>query len=310
LNPAEQKALETMKKNPDDFFKDGKKPVRSDLEKIASDTTKSPETREAAQLLLDDPVIFGMLDNAKGHGGNLVKKGNDGAISKEDLYKVANNLNSENKAAPAKPVLSAAPATAADAQILQEMANGAADDPNIKKASGGGLVDFAKGALKVLSMVMEVAKGIADGITGLLPGPLKFIGAAISGGIAVVNDMGIKPGLAMLDGKTAEEAYIEGAKDLAMDAVATVASAVIPGGGAIVAAEAGVKAGATAGAKAAAEAGSKAAATSATRAGATAGAEAGAESATSAAVKEGVKTGVKDQATGAVQDKAVEAAMA
>jgi type III secretion translocon protein HrpF len=278
LNPAEQKTLETMSANPEMFFKDGKKLTRDELAKIANDPAQPPEVRAAAQLLIDDPVVFGMLDSAKGHGGNLIKKGNDGTISKEDLALTTQNLTAENKAAPAKPVLAAAPVTATDAENLQEMANGTADDPNIKKSSGGGLVDFAKGALKILSKVLEVAKGIADAITSLLPGPLKFIGAAISGGIAFVNDMGIKPGAAMLEGKTAKNAYIDGLKDLGMDAAGTVASAVIPGGSAMVAAGAGAKAGATAGAKAAAEAGAKA--------------------------------GAKDQATSAAQDKAVEAAMA
>jgi type III secretion translocon protein HrpF len=307
LNPAEQKALATMAANSGVFFKDGKKLTREELEKIANDPAQPPAVRQTAQLLIDDPVLFGMLDSAKGHGGNLIKKGNDAKISKEDLALATKNLTAENKAAPAKHVLAAAPVTATDVENLQEMANGTADDPNIKKSSGGGLVDFAKGALKVLSKVLEVAKGIADAITSILPGPLKFIGAAISAGIAAVDNYAVKAGAAMLDGMSAGAAFLAGTKEMAMDLLATVVSLVLPGGGGAAIAGAGAKAGATAGAKAAAteaaEQGAKAGATAGVKAGATAGTEAS----TSAAVKEGIKTGVKDEATAAAQDTAVTA---
>jgi type III secretion translocon protein HrpF len=294
LNPKEKKVLDTMSKNPDEFFKDGKKLKREELKTMANDPSKSPEVRKAAQDLVDNPVIFGMLDNAKGHGGNLIKKGNDGAISKDDLKLAQKNLTAENTAAPAKHVASSAPKTAEEIQNLQEMKDGALDDPNEKKATGGALTKIAESAMKVWSKVLDVTKGIVDGITGILPGPLKAIGAAISAGIAVTNDLVLKPVAAMLDGKSAKEAYIEGAKEFGMDAASTVAGAIVPGGGAMLAA--GVKAGAKEGIKVGIKAGSKE------------GAEAISRGEVKAIAKEEAKAAAKDEVKAVVMDKATQAA--
>jgi type III secretion translocon protein HrpF len=255
LNASEKEALETIKNKKNEFFGD-KKLNREELEKIAQDPSKSPDIQKAAKQLLESPVLFGMLDNAStGHGGNATKKANDGVISSKDADAKLNSLTSENTAAEKKPVASSAPQTAEDAQNLQEMTNGVNDQPDIKKSSGGGLADFARSLLKVWSKVLDIAKTIVDAVTSVLPPPFKAMGIAVSAGIAAQNNLVVKPAVAMMEGKSAKEAYTEGAKGLAMDAAGTAASAVIPGGSAIAAgaSKEAIKAGAKEAAKDAAK---------------------------------------------------------
>lgn len=247
LHPDELTAIETVLNNQDVFLKDGDM-TRESLKRLAADESANHDVRKAAQKLLDDPLVFGMLDNAdKGYDAH---KGpvNDGVIWRSDLNAVAAGLTSVNRKAPAEPVPAAkvdpgprvgeteelAQARVALAKKVDEgMASGWADDPDIKIVQPkikSCIEKFAQGLLNVVGKVIDVVKTAVDAIGGLLPPPLSTAVLGIGAGLSAVNNFVIKPCAAVLDGIPAAEAFKQAGKAMAMDLAGTAVS-LIPGGG-------------------------------------------------------------------------------
>jgi type III secretion translocon protein HrpF len=290
LSKDDTKAMDTMLNNKDVFFKDGGKMNRDKLEGIAKDEKQKPEVRDAAKQLLNDPLLYGMLDNGKkGHGTNLVTNNNDGLISSDDVDAAKSKLSEKNTSKAPAPTNAHKPKTAEEAEAAKDMANGMIDDPNIKDKEGGGLKEFGIGLGKGFSKFLDVAKGVLDFVGGLkIPG-ISQIALGASAGVAAANDLGLKPALERTEkGTSVKESELNGAKKFGIDMAATGASALLPGAGAAV--SGGLAAG------------GKAAATSAVEAAGLGGA--------AAAVKGGVASVASAAASGATAAKSLAASAA
>ncbi|WP_186830492.1 HrpF/NolX family T3SS translocon protein [Mitsuaria sp. TWR114] len=85
LRPEERRAVRTIERHADDFF-DGRLFDRDKLRRIAEDPQRPRAHTEAALVLLGDPVLFGLLDNAeRGHKSNAWRSSDDGRIGRNDL---------------------------------------------------------------------------------------------------------------------------------------------------------------------------------------------------------------------------------
>ncbi len=315
LRPGDTKAMDTMLANEDVFFKDGEKMNREKLGAIAKDEKQKPEVREAAAQVLSDPVLYGMLDNAKdGHGTNAVKNNNDSFISKQDVEAAKSKLSETNTADAPKPTGAHKPKTAEEAEAVKDMAAGVADDPNIKDKEGGGLKEFGLKLGKIASKVLDVAKGVMDFVGGLKIPIISQIALGGAAATAAANDNGLKPALDRAEnGTSVKESQEKGAALFGLDMAATAVSAVLPGAGAAVSggAIAGVKAAASGAASAVGIGGGKAAGTAAAAGGAkaagTEAAEAGGKAATTQAAAGGGKAAATEGAEAAGQKGFLEA---
>ncbi|MCX2865589.1 HrpF/NolX family T3SS translocon protein [Paucibacter sp. PLA-PC-4] len=197
LNDVERDTVDRLRQDPTGiFFKNGNL-TREKLGKIVSDEKANPLDRQAAQRLLDDPVLFGRLDNGK-NGSHIrgIKgawlKSDDGQIGRGDLDGFERRL--KDHAVSATPVAgtSRTPATAAAREAISDMAAGTLDQPEIKKAKGGGLRDFVDGALKVGKVIADTASKVADWLgktVNVPPFNLVFKAAAVfNKGIAGAAD--------------------------------------------------------------------------------------------------------------------------
>jgi type III secretion translocon protein HrpF len=237
LSKDDTKAMDTMLNNKDVFFKDGGKMNREKLEGIAKDEKQKPEVRDAAKQLLNDPLLYGMLDNGKkGHGTNAVTNNHDGLISIDDAEAAKSKLSEQNTSKAPAPTNAHKPKTAEDAEAAKDMANGMMDDPNIKDKEGGGLKEFGIGLGKGFSKFLDVTKGVLDFVGGLkIPG-VSWACLGASAGVAAANDLGLKPALERAEkGTSVKESELNGAKKFGIDMAATGASALLPGAGAAVA---------------------------------------------------------------------------
>ncbi len=290
LREGDAKTMDTMLANPDVFFKDGEKTNRDKLGKIAKDEKQNPEVREAANHLLSDPVLYGMLDNGKdGHGTNLVKSNNDNFISKEDIEAAKSKLSETNTSAAPKPVNPHAPKTAEEAEAVKDMARGLEDDPNVKNSEGGGLKKFGVAFGKVFSKILDVAKGVLDFIGGLKIPIISQACQAAGVGIAAVNDNGLKPALDRDEnGTSVKKSQEKGAILFGVDMAATAASAALPGAGAVIT---GAAKGAVSGTKNAIMGAAKAGASEGAEAGGKAGAAAGVKGGANGSFTQSVKSG-------------------
>ena len=158
----ELNTLDTINKNQGAFFGNGDL-TRDKLSSMANDKHLDPKVKQAATQLLNDPLLFGVLNNSitgyKTHhgffnmgGGHTVDSGN---ISNNDFTHFYNNMSSANRTVE-KPVTHT-PKTAADQAAVQDMMAGIDDQPEIKtpKHNGGALMHGLEDALSVYSKVMD-----------------------------------------------------------------------------------------------------------------------------------------------------------
>jgi type III secretion translocon protein HrpF len=198
MSASENKALDTIEKNAKDFF-DGKTFDRSKLQKIISDPASKPDNVEAAKKLLDDPVLFGMLDNAKrGHKSNGWRTSDDGMIGRKDLKAFREKMN--KTPAPDQATTSSA---FNDPSAVNEMRNGQLNQPDVKTVKGGGLKKLVSGAMKVYSTFQKISSEVMGAIAALKI-PLvsqaaaagSMVSNAISGGVDIartaINDGNVK----------------------------------------------------------------------------------------------------------------------
>lgn len=230
LTPDEDKTLKTIDKNRDTFTKDGM--TRDSLQKLVDDPATKPDVKKAAQKMLSDPLIFGMLDNAKsGHGSSLTKSADDGKIANSDLDAFLKNSKTLGKKQPELPPVHTATTPSAK-KAAADMKAGEVDDPDEKRKKGGQFTDFAR---KVGGTLLKIAAGFEHlasialsalskiPIIGEIAAPLAMATEAVAGGLDIAN--------AGLQGKDVKKAAEMAALGIAGAAISIV---VAPGAGAAV----------------------------------------------------------------------------
>ena len=241
----EKDAVDRLTDDPNHVF--GNKITRDSLKKIADDPKADPADRKAAQKFLDDPVIFGKEDNAKNgrdiHGiKKLWQQSDDGTISRDDLKAFQKKLQ-DTKVYTPPTAPAGGPQTAVDAYAANDMLAGEMDQPDQKKAKGGGFKKFLQGALSVLSKIEHgfsvalgaIAKimppglrqlvGLASTATGTISGLEKTGADAIGGGNwkKDLADTGISTAGSLVDAATGTSVggtvagIAQGAVDAKMD---------------------------------------------------------------------------------------------
>jgi type III secretion translocon protein HrpF len=256
LNDDEKTAIDALTSNPEAFSQANGVINRDSLKKLVDDPNTAPDVKTTAQTLLDDPLLFGVLDNArKGHRPSRKNRADDGKFDQRDLEAFASKLTTTGKTPPPLPAPKV-PETAAQMRATQNMIDGVADDPKIKHVKGGhGFWNSIKGAfntvfykvlkpiaepiIKFASKVGEYAS-IACGFLELIPIPVvSQIFGVMSAAAGIGAGIGRFTTTAMDHGNLKEAG-----KQFGITAAITVAGVVAPGVGA-----AAVK-GATKGAKA------------------------------------------------------------
>ncbi|SHN21843.1 HrpF/NolX family T3SS translocon protein [Rhizobacter sp. OV335] len=184
LDADQMKALDRIDADPNGAF--GGKFNRDKLKKIADDPKAAPEDKEAAKKFLEDPVLFGKLDNAK-HGRDikgakkLWQQSDDGTISRDDIKAFRSHL--ENKEVATTPANAThKPKGAEDVKAVGDMVAGEMDQPDQKKAKGGGFKKFLQGCLSVVSKIANVISKVAEKLGRVLPPPFNLVAKAVAVG--------------------------------------------------------------------------------------------------------------------------------
>ncbi|WP_342050854.1 MULTISPECIES: HrpF/NolX family T3SS translocon protein [unclassified Cupriavidus] len=248
LNPDERETIKTLQDNRSTFFGDGTM-NREKLQKIANDPNASEAVKKAANQLLNDPLLFGMLDNGKrGHSGDPLHAADDGKISGDDLDKFVGRLKTKDQPPPEIPP-SHEPTTPEAQAATYAMQAGIQDQPEEKKSKGGGFMKFLQGVLKVFSKIVEIVGQIVSAVVKIIPGVGNLIAGAISVGSSFISGQ-LKVASVAAGGGSKEEiraAEKEAGLDLAGAAISGIG---VPGMGAVVrggvnVAEHAIEAGAT-----------------------------------------------------------------
>lgn len=223
----ELNTLDTINKNQNAFFGSGDL-TRDKLSKMADDKSLDPKVKQAASQLLNDPLLFGVLNNSitgyKTHhgffnmgGGHTVDSGN---ISNNDFNHFYSTMSSANRTVE-KPVTHT-PKTAADQAAVQDMMAGIDDQPEIKtpKHNGGALMHGLEDALSVYSKVMDwgaTALGALSFIPGI--GELADAGSAVLEGESQVANIA----RTVISGGNLKQALEEAGLSMAAQAVGDIA---------------------------------------------------------------------------------------
>jgi NolX protein len=226
----EMKTIEDLKADSAFFFKDGAL-TREKLQKMLDDPGTDDKRKAVCQQLLDNPLLFGMLDNAKrGHGGGgffSKRKADDGKIGEGDLDALLKKMTPANRTPPPEPPARAnTKMTAEQKRAMADMQAGAEDDPAIKKPKGnGGFFKLAAKVLDVVAKVYDVAS-MALGALSKIPvlGPVFAAASVAAAGYAGA----LRVGKTAIEGGDVKAAL----KQMAIDvAVATVSAVTLPGAG-------------------------------------------------------------------------------
>jgi type III secretion translocon protein HrpF len=225
LNEGERAALDRVSANKDKFFADGKL-TREKLGEISKDPKSDPKDAQAAKILLNNPLLFGVLDNAKhGHNASPTNKVDDAKISKSDVDAVKARAES-NPAAPSGPgAFKPTSAAAADPSAVNDMADGQANQPDQKKAKGGGLQDFGHFVLSTASKFFKFTSQVA-GFVGSLNIPVISWAAKAGAVTARAASAGYDVADKAVTGGDVRKAARNGAAGVGMTAL----GAAIPGG--------------------------------------------------------------------------------
>jgi type III secretion translocon protein HrpF len=178
LDQNENTTMQTLTDNESTFFGSGNL-TRDKLTSIANDPNSSDAVKTAAQQLLNDPMLFGMLDNGKhGSSGNLIYAADDGKIGKGDFEAFKSKLTTAGQVASTPATHE--PTSAADTAAAQAMEAGTEDQPDQKKSKGGGLIKFFEGVLHVFSKILDVVSTVL-GALAKIPGIGEiFAGASVA----------------------------------------------------------------------------------------------------------------------------------
>lgn len=180
LTSEEESTLKTIGEHQDVFFA---KPLdRKRAQAIVDDPASPPDIKAAARKLLDDPLLFGMIDNAKkGHTPRKHNKADDGKFGAADYNKFEAQLRTKNLTPPTLPPAKT-PDTPEARKALADMQNGAIDSPAQKKAKGGGgvfggLKNFFKHTIG--GPIVKTAKTVAKFAKDKVLPELKKAGKAV-----------------------------------------------------------------------------------------------------------------------------------
>uniref|UniRef100_A0A0S4UWI5 Nodulation outer protein X n=1 Tax=Ralstonia solanacearum TaxID=305 RepID=A0A0S4UWI5_RALSL len=146
LSKEDLQTVSTINSNLDVFFKDGQKITRDRLAAMSQDESLSPAVRNAAKQLLQDPLLYGLINNA--NSGYKTKNGffsfggptvDSGVIGKKDFEKFMSSMTDANKTVQARKTHPAN--SEASKSAVADMGMGMEDQPDIKavKKSGGAL---------------------------------------------------------------------------------------------------------------------------------------------------------------------------
>ena len=191
FSASQLKTIETLEKNADDFF-DRRVFGREKLDKIIADPKSKPENVEAAKQLLNDPVLFGMLDNTEyGHKSTGMRESDDGLIGRNDLRRFLDRVNRTPAPEPAD--LPRAPGPAPDPEAVAAMLK-SQDEEVIKTVKGGAGKKVLNGVMKGFGMVAKIGSKALGAIAALrIPGLSQLAGLgsmatnAIAGGLDVAR---------------------------------------------------------------------------------------------------------------------------
>ncbi|WP_211209790.1 HrpF/NolX family T3SS translocon protein [Uliginosibacterium gangwonense] len=175
LNKDEIKTASTINKNLDAFFGDGDL-TRDKLASIATNKSLSNEVRDTAKQLLQDPLLFGLINNAR--SGYKTKKGffdfggptvDSGVIGKKDFQQFFNNMSPANKSPESR--VTHKTKSAESQSAVADMGMGIDDQPDIKavKKSGGFLMHAMDKILNIAGKVFDIGSQIV-GALGFIPG--------------------------------------------------------------------------------------------------------------------------------------------
>ncbi|MGC0041386.1 HrpF/NolX family T3SS translocon protein [Ralstonia pseudosolanacearum] len=163
LSKEDLQTVSTINSNLDVFFKDGQKITRDRLAAMSQDESLSPAVRNAAKQLLQDPLLYGLINNA--NSGYKTKNGffsfggptvDSGVIGKKDFEKFMSSMTDANKTVQARKTHPAN--SEASKSAVADMGMGMEDQPDIKavKKSGGAL---KKAMDKTLTIPLRLADG-------------------------------------------------------------------------------------------------------------------------------------------------------
>lgn len=225
LRPSEHRVLDTIERNAGDFF-DGRTFDRDKLQAIVKEPNSKPENVDAAKQLLDNPVLFGLLDNARrGHRSNAWRSSDDGRIGRSDLQALREKV--DPTPAPEPPTRPAAAGALTDPSAVDEMRNGQLNQPDIKKEKGGGFRKFLTGFMKAFSVFEEIAAA-ALGAVAALKIPIVSQAAAAGSMVATAVAGGLNVARTAINGGSVKEAFGEAVRDFGINAASV---AIAPGAG-------------------------------------------------------------------------------
>ncbi|MGA3944154.1 HrpF/NolX family T3SS translocon protein, partial [Ralstonia nicotianae] len=227
LSKEDLQTVSTINSNLDVFFKDGQKITRDRLAAMSQDESLSPAVRNAAKQLLQDPLLYGLINNA--NSGYKTKNGffsfggptvDSGVIGKKDFEKFMSSMTDANKTVQARKTHPAN--SEASKSAVADMGMGMEDQPDIKavKKSGGALKKAMDKILTIYSKVMDIASQVV-GALGMIPG-LGEIADALSMGMAA-GASAAKVLSTLLNGGSLKKALAEAGINLASAALGAVA---------------------------------------------------------------------------------------
>lgn len=247
LRPEELRAVRTIERHADDFF-DGRLFDRDKLRRIADDARRPRTHVEAARVLLADPVLFGLLDNAeRGHKSNAWRSSDDGRIGRKDLQRFLerSDLSQEPLAttppmhapeAPRRPQPAASPDPrskglpaflAQDPSAAREMVDGRWNQPDKRTVKGGKLRGVVTGVMKGLSVFEKIGSSTLGAIAALkvpVVSQLAAVGSMVTNAVAG----GLDVGRTAIDGGDVKKAAANAGKSFGSNAFSVLTA---PGAG-------------------------------------------------------------------------------
>jgi type III secretion translocon protein HrpF len=218
-------AVATLEKNPGDFF-DGRLFDREKLHKMIANPGSKPENVAAAKELLQDPVLFGMLDNTEyGHKSSGWRKSDDGLVGRNDLRQFLERVNRTPAPDPAE--RAGPPGAFVDPDAVQAMRKGQENQPAIKTQKGGGLKKGLLFGMKVFSTFEKISSEVWGVIAALKIPLLSQVAAAASVGTRAIAG-GVDVGRTAIDGGNVKSAAAKASQGVA-ETVISVAT--VPGAG-------------------------------------------------------------------------------
>jgi type III secretion translocon protein HrpF len=253
LRPEERRAVRTIERHADDFF-DGRLFDRDKLRRIAEDPQRPRAHTEAALVLLGDPVLFGLLDNAeRGHKSNAWRSSDDGRVGRNDLRRFLERVDRTEGPPPvAPPAVERRAERPADGEVdieppvrpfpwrdpaaVREMVDGRWNQPDPRTEKGGKLRRVVTGAMKGLSIFEKIGSTTLGAIAALkIPvlSQVAAVGSMVSNAIAG----GLDVGRTAIDGGDVKKAAANAGKSFGSNALSVLTA---PGAGKAVTASASV----------------------------------------------------------------------